>query len=119
MADLKQIRSRGRRPCYVLRVAGLSVLYGTHQPPSVTSSGIALTRRAAVIPGSMSFGRRYDENTRVVEVDNLKIDLACDDQYTADEADPGKVFGRIGFRGADVLHGLTRTSKSPTHQSQF
>lgn len=108
MADLDKIRSRDRRPCYVLRVAGLSVLYGTHQPPSVTSSGIALTRRAAVIPGSMSFGRRYDENTRVVEVDNLKIDLACGDQYTADAADPGKVFGRIGFQGADTF---TRVSQ--------
>jgi len=103
MADLNKIRGRDRRPCYVLRVAGLSVLYGTHQPPSVTSSGIALTRRAAVVPGSISFGRRYEENTRLVEVDNLKIELACDDQYTADTADPGKVFGRIGFQGADTF----------------
>lgn len=103
MADLNKIRGRDRRPCYVLRVAGLSVLYGTHQPPSVTSSGIALTRRAAVVPGSISFGRRYEENTRLVEVDNLKIELACDDQHTADTADPGKVFGRIGFQGADTF----------------
>ena len=103
MADLNKIRGRDRRPCYVLRVAGLSVLYGTHQPPSVTSSGVALTRRAAVVPGSISFGRRYEENTRLVEVDNLKVELACDDQYTADTADPGKVFGRIGFQGADTF----------------
>lgn len=103
MADLNKIRGRDRRPCYVLRVAGLSVLYGTHQPPSVTSSGVALARRAAVVPGSISFGRRYEENTRLVEVDNLKIELACDDQYTADTADPGKVFGRIGFQGADTF----------------
>lgn len=103
MADFNKIRGRDRRPCYVLRVAGLSVLYGTHQPPSVTSSGVALTRRAAVVPGSISFGRRYEENTRLVEVDNLKVELACDDQYTADTADPGKVFGRIGFQGADTF----------------
>ena len=103
MADLNRIRGRDRRPCYVLRVAGLKVLYGTHQPPSVTSSGVALTRRAAVLAGSLSFGRRFEENTRLVEVDNLKMELACDDQYTADEADAGKVFGRIGFQGADVF----------------
>ena len=94
MVDLTKLRQKDRRPCYVLRIAGLPVLYGTHMPPALSVEGIAHARRASIIPDSISFSRRHDENARVVEVSNLEIVLASDEQYTADQFDPGKVFGR-------------------------
>ena len=116
MVDLTKLRQKDRRPCYVLRIAGLPVLYGTHMPPALSVEGIAHARRASIIPDSISFSRRHDENARVVEVSNLEIVLASDEQYTADQFDPGKVFGRIGFAGADAF---TRVTESIEPASGF
>jgi hypothetical protein len=76
MANLSTISKSDRRPCYVLRVAGLPVLYGTHLPFSLTSlDGFAMKRRAAITANDFRFGRRMDENTRVVEVSSLAVTL--------------------------------------------
>lgn len=107
MVDLTKLRQKDRRPCYVLRVAGLPVLYGTHMPPALTTNGITHERRMGLDASGVSFSRRFDENARVVEVGNLEINLSSDELYTADSYDPGKIFGRIGFRGADSFSKIT------------
>ncbi len=114
MVDLDKFRQRDRRPCYVLRIAGLPVLYGTHTPFDLVTNGITHAKRAAIIPGNISFGRRIDENARIVEVGNLSLTLASDEQYTQDQYDPGKIFGRIGYHGADVFSRLTFSASSST-----
>jgi len=101
MVDLTKLRQKDRRPCYVLRVAGIPVLYGTHMPPALSTNGYTHARRASIIADDISFSRRHDENARVVEVSNLEIVLSSDEQHSSDQHDPGKVFGRIGFKGAD------------------
>ena len=103
MVDLDKFRQLDRRPCYVLRIAGLPVLYGTHTPFDLQTNGITHEKRAAIIPSGISFSRRIDENARIVEVGNLSLTLASDEQYTQDAYDPGKIFGRIGYNGADVF----------------
>ena len=112
MVELARIRSRDRHPCYVLRVAGLPVLYGTHTPPSLTVNGVTYARRSSIVPGDMSFGRRIDESTGFVEVDNLTFTLASDELHTADPFDPGKMLGRVGYVGADANSRVTDTVES-------
>tara|TARA_B100000085_G_scaffold278399_2_gene300177 strand:+ start:5552 stop:8794 length:3243 start_codon:yes stop_codon:yes gene_type:complete len=107
MVDLTKLRQKDRRPCYVLRIAGVPVLYGTHMPPALSTNGITHARRASIIANDISFSRRHDENARVVEVSNLEIVLSSDEQYTSDQYDPGKIFGRIGFQGADSFTRIT------------
>ncbi len=107
MVDLIKFRQKDRRPCYVLRIAGVPVLYGTHMPPALSTNGITHARRASIIADDISFSRRHDENARVVEVSNLELVLSSDEQHTSDEHDPGKVFGRIGFKGADSFTKIT------------
>lgn len=107
MVDLIKLRQKDRRPCYVLRIAGVPVLYGTHMPPALSTNGITHARRASIIPDDISFSRRHDENARVVEVSNLELVLSSDEQHTSDQYDPGKMFGRIGFQGADSFTKIT------------
>ena len=78
-------------------------------PPVLTADGISYGRRAGMIPGDLSFSRSYEENTRVVTVENLQLTLASDELYTEDARDPGKVFGRIGYQGAEVFTKVTQT----------
>lgn len=109
MADLAKFTKKDRRPCYVLRVAGLDVLYGTHAPFSLQTNGITHAGRASIVANGMNFSRRIDENARVVEVGNLQITLSSDESYSADAFDAGKVFGRIGYQGADKFSRVEQT----------
>ncbi len=112
--DMSLLRQRHRRPCYVLRIAGLPVLYGTHMPPEVRYTEGPLTtnfgyydRRVGLDIDSISFSRRFDDSTRVVQVENLNLRLTSSSAYSADLADPGRVFGRIGYQGADAFSKVT------------
>ena len=109
MVDLAKFRKKDRRPCYVLRVAGLDVLYGTHTPFSLQTNGITHALRASIAANGMNFSRRIDENARVVEVGNLQITLSSDESYSADAFDAGKIFGRIGYQGADHFSRVEQT----------
>lgn len=113
MANIADFQKKDRRPCYVMRIAGLNVMYGTHLPfdPS-TYNGTnqeTMHRRAAMLPGSISFSRRYDENMRIVQVENLRINLASQATATGDPYDPAAIFSRTGYRQADQFSRVTMT----------
>ena len=113
MANLSTISKSDRRPCYVLRVAGLPVLYGTHLPFTFTTNdGFDLKRRAAISASDFQFGRRMDENTRVVEVSSLSVTLICNDEFDGDVYDPGRVFSRLGYIGSDAFTRLSSAASS-------
>ena len=107
MANLSDFQKPDRRPCYVMRIAGLDVIYGTHLPfnPSEFNGAGQETmhRRAAISPSSISFSRRYDENVRIVQVENLRVSLASQATTTGDTKDPARVFSRTGYRQSDYF----------------
>lgn len=109
MVDLTLYQRPDRRPCYVLRVAGLGVLYGTHLPPELQTNGVTHARRRSIVPDGINFSRSIDENKRVVTVDNLQLTLNCQDLHTSDQYDPGRVFSRLGYHGANAFAQITQT----------
>ncbi|WP_296462963.1 hypothetical protein [Rubinisphaera sp.] len=66
-----------------------------------------MKRRAAITANDFRFGRRMDENTRVVEVSSLAVTLVCNDEHDGDIYDPGRIFSRLGYLGADAFTRLS------------
>ena len=110
MTDVSRITGRDRRPAFYLWVAGIDTLYGTVQPPdrmferAPSESGI-YNRRTGILPDKgFKFDRRLDVEDHVITSRPVDVFLVSDLQYDPlDPLDPGEVFGRMGFVGADAV----------------
>ena len=126
MADFAPIERRDRSPCFYVAIAGVDTLFGTVQPPSRTyfvaseSSGFREYQRSiSIIPGrGFEFSRSLEEEDAIIESETVTMSLVCRDHIDAsDSTDPGFIFGRMGFAGADFSAQLNQSidlSQTPT-----
>ena len=77
------------------------------------------SRSVSIIPGQgFEFARSLEEEDAIIESEPVAVHMVCRDHIDAtDETDPGFIFGRMGFSGADFTAQLTQTidlSNTPT-----
>ena len=126
MVDFSSIERRDRSPCYFLVVAGVDTCFGSVLPPEKTyfvtneASGYRIyDRSVSIIPGrGFDFSRSLEEEDAIIESDPVSVHLVCRDHIDpTDTTDPGYIFGRMGFSGADFSAQLTQSidlSDTPT-----
>ena len=112
---IHDIRDRDRQPAFYIKIEGLPVLYGTVTPPGYTAqvggSDLVYARKASIIPEGFQFSRQLISEDAIIESEPVSISLLTDEE-SGDENDPGNIFGRLGFFGADSFTQL-RTAILP------
>ncbi len=103
-----RVVSRDRRPCFYVQVSGIPVLFGSVEPPSKTYdlNGVATEyeKRTCVVPNQgFKFSRKLNIKKNSVECSPVQVVLASTEQANQTDAlDPARIFGRLGFPGADA-----------------
>ena len=107
-------------------ISGVGTSFGSVMPPQRTyfvaseESGFKnYARSVSIIPGQgFEFARSLEEEDAIIESEPVSVHMVCRDHIDAtDETDPGFIFGRMGFSGADFTAQLTQTvdlSNTPT-----
>ena len=99
--------STERRPCYYVQIAGIPVLYGSVMPPAkaydLNGTATPYASKVSILPGQgMRFERSLNVRQNLIECRPVDVVLASLEMGgNADASDPGSVFGRLGFVGAD------------------
>lgn len=110
MPDFESIEARDRRPCFMLRISGVPVTFGTVNPKTFTyihvASDVGLKeykKSSSIIPGrGFNFEREMRPDEGIVESAPVSVFLAVNQHNDGDdESDPGHVFGRLGYESAD------------------
>ncbi len=126
MPNFSPIESRDRSPCYYLIISGVGTSFGSVMPPQRTyfvaseESGFKnYARSVSIMPGQgFEFARSLEEEDAIIESEPVSVHMVCRDHIDAtDQTDPGFIFGRMGFSGADFTAQLTQTvdlSNTPT-----
>ena len=115
MATIDEIRAPDRSPAFYLWIAGIDVLFGTVQPPArVDDEGNAFRRSVSVIPRKgFEFSRELIEEDAIIEAETVKVHLASEELIDPSNAlDPGFVFGRLGYSGADASTQIRTTIRA-------
>ena len=100
--------SRDRRPCFYVQVSGIPVLFGSVEPPSKAYdlNGVATEyeKRTCIVPNQgFKFSRKLNIKKNSVECSPVQVVLASTEQSSqTDMLDPARIFGRLGFPGADA-----------------
>lgn len=110
MPDFESIEARDRRPCFMLRISGVPVTFGTVNPRTFTyvhaasDAGLKEYKKSSsIIPGrGFNFEREMRPDEGIVESAPVSVFLAVNQHNDGeDESDPGHVFGRLGYESAD------------------
>ena len=111
--------SRDRRPCFFVQIAGIPVLFGSVAPPdkSYQVDGVAVPyqKRKCIVPGrGFKFSRKLNVRKNTVDCAPVEIVLASTEQTNqTDPLDPARIFGRLGFPGADAVMELAAEQSIP------
>lgn len=72
-----------------------------------TGGAVDYVRRVAIQDSAgMQFQRQMDVEDHVIQASPVELHLISDQQYSSDPSDPGQVFGRMGYVGADAVAGM-------------